>query len=102
MAGGAGGPIVGNPPPRVSECRTRPCRGRVAGRARAGSRETGPCMVRHGPAQRGGALPIRSVATVAIGRRHSGTGVAKIACHSDMRAGQGETGRVVIKDRAQP
>jgi hypothetical protein len=57
-------------------------------------------MVRHGPAQRCGALPLSGVATVTIGRRHSGTGVAKVAGHGDMRAGQRETGCIVIKNRA--
>lgn len=102
MAGSASGPIVRNPPPRVSECRARPCRGRVAGGARAGSREAGPGMVRHRPAHRGGALPLSGVATVAIGRRDSGSGVAEVAGHGHMRAGQWKTCGVVIKDGAQP
>lgn len=59
-------------------------------------------MVRHRAAQRGGALPLSGVATVTIGRRHCGTDVAKVAGHGDVRAGQGETGRVVIEDRAKP
>lgn len=102
MAGGAGGPIVGNPPPRVSECRTRPCRGRVAGRTRAWSRETIASMVRHCPAQRRRALPLSSVAAVTVGRGHGGTDVAEIAGYGNVRAGQGEAGGAMVKNRARP
>jgi len=59
-------------------------------------------VIRHRPAQSRRALPLSGVATVAIGRRDCGAGVAKIAGDGGVRASQGETGRVVVKDRAQP
>ena len=102
MAVGAGCGLMRDPPPRVSERRASPCCGVVAGRARARGRETIAGMVRDGSAKSCSALPLSGVATVAIGRRHCGTDVAKVAGHRDVRAGQRETGRVVVEDRAQP
>lgn len=102
MAGGASSPIVGDPPPRVSERRSSPVRCGVTGRARTGSRESSPGVIRNGSAQCRGAIPIGSVTAVAIGWRHSRAGMAKIAGHRDVSAGQRETGGVVIKGSAEP
>ena len=93
--------LVWDPPPGVSKRRGRPVRGRVAGRARAGRRETGAGMVRYISAKSRSAVPLRRVATVAIGRRHGGTCVAQIAGHRDVRAGQRESGGAVVK-RSRP
>ena len=90
----------------VSERRPKPI-GRGVARRAGGWDDSddggvGGEVIRHRPSQRSRALPLSSVATIAIGRRHSGTGVAEIAGHGDVRAGQRETGCVVVKDRAQP
>jgi len=93
-------------PETVSKRRSQPIRRGVARRAGGGGDTDDSCIggevIWHVPAQRRRALPLSGVATVAIGRRHGRTGVAKIAGHGDVRAGQRETGRVVIEDRAQP
>ena len=102
MARGASRAIVRNLPPRVRKRRARPCRSRVAGGARARRRETRAGMIRHRPAQRRCALPVRRVAAVAIGWRHSRTGMAKVASDCDMRSGQREARGAVIECRAQP
>ena len=59
-------------------------------------------MIRHHPAQIGGALPGNRVATVTIERWRSCSKVAKGAGHRGVRAGQRKPGRVVVKYRAQP
>jgi len=90
----------------VSKRRPKPIRRRVA--RRAGSRDdsdggsVGGEVIRYRPAHRLGALPLSRVAAVAIRRRHGRTGVAQVAGHGDVRAGQGKTGRAVVKDRAEP
>jgi len=90
----------------VSERRPKPI-GRGVARRAGGWDDSddggvGGEVIRHRPAQRSRALPLSSVATIAIGRRLGGTGVAKVAGHGDVRAGQGETGCAVIEDCAQP
>jgi hypothetical protein len=102
MAAGAGCGLMGDPPPRVCESRASPCCGVVAGRARARRRETIAGMVRDGSAKSCSALPLSGVATVAICWRHGGTGVAKVAGYSDVRAGQREPGGAMVEDRAEP
>ena len=93
-------------PEIVSKRRPQPIRRGVARRASGGDDPdnggVGGDVIRYLPAQRCGALPLSRVATVAIRRRHSATGVAKGAGHSDVRSGQRETRRAVIKNRAQP
>lgn len=59
-------------------------------------------MIGHISAERCGALPLGSVAAVAIGGRHGGTGVAKIAGHGGVRSGQREAGSVMIENRTEP
>ena len=79
-----------------------PGRGVVAGGACARRWETRTGMVRNGSAKSRGALPLSRVATVTIGRRHSGSEVAKVAGHGDVRTGQRETGGAMVKNRARP
>ena len=57
---------------------------------------------RVGQRQCDGALPLSDVATVAVEWRRSGTGVAKVAGHRDVRAGQRKRRGVVVKNRALP
>jgi hypothetical protein len=61
-------------------------------------------VIRYRTAHVCGALPISDVATVTISRRPSCTDVAGNAerGRGNVQSGQGETSRVVIKDRAQP
>jgi len=93
-------------PPRVRKRRAQPIRRRVAGCAcswnDSGGGGVGSEVIRHRSAHRRRALPLGGVATVTIRWRHGGTGVAKGAGHRDVRAGQRETGRVVVKDGAKP
>lgn len=93
-------------PPRVRKRRAQPIRRGVAGCAcgcsDSGCGRVGSEVIRHRPAHCRSALPLGGVATVAVGRGHGGTGVAKVAGHRDVRAGQRETGCVVVKDRAKP
>ena len=97
-------------PPRVSERRPQPTGRVVAGRAGgrgiddSGHGGVGGEVIRHHPAQRCGAIPLRGVATVTIRRRPSRTGVAKVACQGwrHVRPSQRETSGVVVKGRAQP
>jgi hypothetical protein len=94
--------LMRNLPVGMRKSRTRPRCGVVARGARARGQETIPGVVRHGSAQRGGALPLGRVAAVAIcGRRRRGR-VAQIAGGGDVRASQRESGRAVIKSRAEP
>ena len=100
------GVAVIHAPEIVGKCRPQPTCGGMAGRA--GSWNDAYCsgisgeVIRYCSAERRGALPLCRVATVAIGGRHSGTGMAKVARHGGMRAGQGKAGCAVVKDRAQP
>jgi hypothetical protein len=93
-------------PEIVGKCRPQPTCCGVA--SRAGSWNDAYCsgiggeVIRYGPAERCSALPLCRVAAIAIRRGHSGTGVAEVARHSGMRAGQGKAGCAVVKDRAQP
>jgi len=89
-------------PPRVRECRGRPIRGRVARRAGARSREPSASMIRHISAKCCGTRPLSNVATVAIGRRHGGCEVAKVAGRCDVCTGQGETSGAVVKHSTEP
>jgi hypothetical protein len=99
---GTGGPLMWNSPPRMSECRGGE-RSRVMAR-RAGTRwrEAIASMVWHRPAKGRGAIPIRSVAAVAIDWRRCGREMAKVASRSDVRPGQRKSGGVVIERRTQP
>ena len=85
--------------PGVIEHCAQPRGRRVAGRA--GRWEQCGNMIWN-TCQRRRALPLSGVATVAIDRRHRRAGVAKVAGHRDMRAGQWETGKAMVKNRAQP
>ena len=93
-------------PEIVGKCRPQPTCCGVA--SRAGSWNNSDCsgvrgqVIRYGPAECRGALPLCCVAAIAISRRHSGTGVAKVTGYGGMRAGQGKAGCAVVKDRAQP
>ena len=93
-------------PPRVRKRRAQPIRRRVAGCAcswnDSGCGGVGSEVIRHRPAHRRRALPLGGVATVTIRWRHGRTGVAEGAGHRDVRAGQREAGRVVVKDGAEP
>jgi hypothetical protein len=93
-------------PEVMSECRAEPIGRRVTRCASGCNNSNGGGVrgevIRNVPAERCGALPLSGVATVAIGWRHGGTDVAKIAGHSRVRPGQRETSRIVIEDRAQP
>jgi hypothetical protein len=101
---------VTDTPPRVGKRRPQPSGRVVAGRAcgcgiddsRHG--RVGGHVIRYRPTQGCGALPLSGVATVTIGRRPGRTGVAKVASQRwrHMRAGQRETGGVVVKRRTQP
>ena len=102
VAGGASGSVVRDLPPRVCKRRGGPVRSGVAGRARAGRREAVAGVIRDCSSKRRSAVPIGSVATVAIGRRHGGTGVAEVAGHGGVRTGQREAGGAVIECGAQP
>lgn len=90
----------------MSKRRTQPVRRGVACRARRWNDSddggVGSEVIRHIPAHGYCALPLRGVATVAIGGRHSGADVAKGAGYGDVRARQWESCRAVVKDRAQP
>ena len=90
----------------VSERRPKPIGRGVARRAGgwddSDDGRVGGEVIRYRPAQSCRALPLSGVATIAIGRRLGGADVAKVAGHRDVRAGQRETRRVVVKDRAQP
>ncbi len=90
----------------VRERRPKPIRRGVARRARRGHdsdhRGVGGQVIRYLPPQRRRALPSSGVATVAIRRRHGRTDVAKGAGRRDVRPGQRETRRGVVKHRAQP
>ena len=98
--------VVIDIPPGVGKRRAQPIRRRVAGCAcgsgDSGRGRVGGEVIRHGPAHRRGALPLSRVAAVTVGRRHGGTGMAEVASHRDMRAGEGETRCAVIEDRARP
>jgi len=50
-------------------------------------------VIRNLPPKRRGALPCRSMATVAIQRRHSRSDVTQGASRGEVRADQGESGR---------
>jgi hypothetical protein len=63
--------------------------------SRAGGWITGSDVIRYQRTQIRGALPLRSVASVAIRWRRGGTGVAKAAGHGGVRAGQRE-GRIGV------
>jgi len=93
-------------PEAVSKRRPKPVRRGVARRAggwdNSDDRRIGREVIRYCPAQGCCALPRSSVATVAICRRRSGTGVAKVAGHGGVKAGQGEGGSVVVKGRPKP
>lgn len=90
----------------VSELRPEPIGRGVARRAGGWDDSDGGGVggevIRYRPAQRGRALPLSGVAAIAIGRRLGRGDVAKVAGHCDVRAGQRKTGRIVVKDRAQP
>lgn len=102
MTGLAGCGLVWDLPPGVCKRRGRPVSGRMARRAGAGRRETRAGVVRNSSAKCCRAVPVGRMATVAVGRRHGGTGVAKVAGHGDVRTGQGEPGGAVVKDRSEP
>jgi hypothetical protein len=98
-------------PPRVSKRGPQPTGRGVAGRAGAcgidDSRHggVGGEVIRYHPAQRCGAIPLRGVATVTIGRRPSRTDVAGSAGRGhwgNVHSRQRETGGAVVKGRAQP
>jgi len=99
---GAGRGLMRNFPPRVSESCTSPCGSCMACRACARGREPVAGVIRHRSAKGCCAFPVCRVAAVAIGWRHSGTGVAKVTSYRDMRASQRKTRRAVIESRAQP
>jgi len=100
MAICAGSSIVRNFELRMAESGAQPgCRGVAGG---ASCRISGCNVIRHRPAQRPGALPLRGVAAVAIGGRRRRCCMAQIAGHRGMGSGQGKTGGVVIKCCAQP
>jgi hypothetical protein len=100
--------VVIHVPKIVSKRRPKPRRGQgcVARRASRWSDPddggVGGKVIRHGPAHRLGALPLSGVATVAVGRRLSGAGVAKVARRSNVQSDQWKSGRAVVKDRARP
>ena len=81
VACGASCGLMRNPPPGVVKRRRGPGSRVMAGRARARSRETGAGVIRNISAKSGSALPVRGVATVAIGRRRIRCRMAKIAGH---------------------
>lgn len=93
-------------PKIVSKGRAQPVRRGVARRACAGDdSDYGSVrseVIRYIPAEGLRFLPISGVTAVTISGRHSGADVAKVASHGDVRAGQWETCRAVVKDRAQP
>jgi hypothetical protein len=106
----AGCVSVTDTPPRVGKRRPQPTGRVVAGRAGSCGIDdschgrVGGKVIRHHPAHRCGALPLSGVATVAIDRRPSRTGVAEVASQRwrHVRASQRETSGVVVKARAQP
>jgi hypothetical protein len=106
-AANASGVAVVGRPPGMGEGRAQPiCRG-MAGGACAGQKWSAcdlACgnVIGYGSAERRCAIPIRSVATVTVGGRNSGTRVAEIAGHRDVGASQREAGRAVVKGCAQP
>jgi len=85
----------------VSKRRPQPIRRGVARRASGWDDSddggVGSSVIGYCPAQRRSALPLSGVATVTVGGRHGGAGVAKVAGHGDVRAGQRETSRVVVE-----
>jgi len=98
--------VVIHVPEIVSKCRPQPTCCGVASRASGcddsdGGRVSGD-VVRYRPSQRCGALPLRCVAAIAVGRRLSGGDMAKVTGHSGVRASQWKTGCAVVKNRSQP
>jgi hypothetical protein len=91
-------PVIDAPQGVKTIGRTKPTDRRVA--SLTCSCESGSDVIWNRSAQRHGVLPIRGVATIAIRWRRSGTGVAKIACHGSVRAGQLEPSRSMVKGRA--
>ena len=72
---------------------------------RTGGRVSQSDVVRYRSAQGGRALPLGSVATVAIGGQRAAVVVihmAQRAGHGGVRAGQRERGRAVIECRSRP
>ena len=102
MARSASRALVRNSPPGVVEGCRGPVRRSVASGACAGRRKSVAGVVRNISAQRGGALPLRRMATVAIGWWRRGSDVAQIARHGDVRAGQRKSSGVVVKRCAKP
>ena len=100
MAIRARGSVVRNFELRVAESGAQPRRCGVAGGA--GCWIAGCNVIRHRSPQRRGALPLRGVATVAIGGRRRGGRMAQIAGHRGVSSRQGKPGGVVIESRAQP
>jgi len=90
----------------VGEFRAQPIRCRVAGRAScrgdARSRSIRSYVIRHESTKSQRAVPIPGVAAIAIRRWHGGRDMAQVASRRDMRTGQCESCRGVVKNRIQP
>ena len=93
-------------PEIVSKCRTQPIRRGVARRASGGNDSDDRCVggkvIWHRATHGRRALPLSCMAAVAIRGRNGGADMAKVAGHADVRPGQRESRRAVIKNRAEP
>jgi hypothetical protein len=83
----------------VKRC-TRPRRCCVTGSARC--RESDGDVIRYCPANSRRESPVGNVAGVTVARRRSCTGMAEVACHCDVRAGQREWRRAVVEACRHP
>ena len=93
-------------PEIVSKGRTQPIRRGVARRASGGNDSDDRCVggkvIWHRATHGRRALPLSCMAAVAIRGRNGGADMAKVAGHADVRPGQRESRRAVIKNRAEP